>query len=185
MTALATKPTIVKVPARAGGGVSPLDVAAIEGILGALQTEYEHLARIALEHRRALSTADRLGVERCAAAQQAVAERLLPIEARRVAWAERVARPMGLAPGAALSAILAWTAEPARGRVLASAARLREVGEAVREQHRVIRAASEALLAHVKGIMGQVARNLSHTGVYGRPNAVPCEQVVSSLDLRS
>lgn len=188
MTALASQHApfaATRRPAAGSAGPSAADLAEIESVLAALQVEYDHLARIARDHRQSLSTADRLGVERCAQAQERVVGRLLPLESRRAAWAARVSKPLGLPATAPLSAILAWTGEPDRGRVLATAARLREVGEAVQEQNRVIRAASEALLAHVKGVMSQVARTLSHTGVYARPNTQTSEQVVSSLDLRS
>lgn len=188
MTALASKHTLL--PAAhprnvAPGGISRTDLAEIESLLVSLQTEYDQLARIARDHRQALAAADRLGVERCAQAQESVVGRLLPLESRRTAWAARVTKPLGLPATSPLSAILAWTPEHDRARILAVAARLREVGEAVQEQNRVIRAASEALLAHVKGMMSQVARSLSHTGVYARPNTNTSEQVVSSLDLRS
>ncbi len=164
---------------------TPADLAEIEAILSTLQSEYDGLARIARAHRAALSSADRAAVERCADAQREAAARLAPLDARRGAWAARVAAPQNLPPTAPLSALVAAAAEPARGRVLQAAARLREVGEAVQEQNRTIRMASEALLAHMKGMMAQVARTLSHTGVYARPNTHTTQQVVSSLDLRS
>ena len=188
MTALASQHAMLPAPrqsAAAARAPSAADLAEIESVLAGLQLEYDQLARIARDHRQALSAADRLGVERCAQAQEQIAGRLLPLEARRAAWAARISKPLGLPATAPLSAILAWTAEPDRGRILATAARLREVGEAVQEQNRVIRAASEALLAHVKGMMSQVARTLSHTGVYARPNTRTSDQVVSSLDLRT
>lgn len=171
--------------------LSPTDLAALETLLTELLGTYEQLATATREHKAALSMADRAALDRCLARSQSLVGRLQELEEHRVVLARRCT---GAQPGSAaalaaarapLSTLLSGVAEPARGRLLALAARVREVAEAVREQQRVLHVASLALLAHSRGLMAQVGRSLNQSGTYARPATRAAEQVVSSLDLRS
>ena len=92
---------------------------------------------------------------------------------------------MGL-PAPTLRQIALSLPEPQRTRLSGQAERLREMMERVQRESGTVRAATRSLLAHMEGLMRQVARSLSHAGTYGSGGRVQAAHaVVSSLDVRS
>lgn len=181
--------------------------AQLESLLGDLLLSHDRLLALAGTHRAAVSRADAHAVGACVDEQRTVVRRIQELEqARRHLVASvatndkrtspstpRMTLPRGPALPAApapparaptLSAIAERLAEPARGRVLALASRLRELVTQVRREHGAIRAATESLLGHMEGLVAQVGRRLSHTGTYGRRGSIHVgPQVVSGFDL--
>ena len=70
-------------------------------------------------------------------------------------------------------------------RVKKSRQRLKTLMNELQRERGTVRAATESLLAHMEGLMRQVARKLSHAGTYGPQGAVGAgnQQVVSGLDV--
>jgi hypothetical protein len=74
---------------------------------------------------------------------------------------------------------------PEPERSVALAHKLKRVMNELQRERGTVRAATESLLAHMEGLMRQVARKLSHAGTYGPRGAVGVgsQQVVSGLDV--
>ena len=74
--------------------------------------------------------------------------------------------------------------EPARTRLVELARDVRLAVEKAADQQRTLRAATATLLAHMEGLMRQVAQRLSHAGTYGRRGLIESvPAVISGLDL--
>jgi hypothetical protein len=55
----------------------------------------------------------------------------------------------------------------------------------VQEEQNLLRVVSRVLLAHMEGLMRQIAQSMSHSGTYARSGVVPSSPaVVTSLDLK-
>lgn len=152
-----------------------------------LEHQRESLAACAA-HRAALAGADLHALGACVVRQQQLGQRLAELDLRR---SRLVAAAVRTAPGVArtsgeirLSDLANSAEEPWRTRLLDRASELRtRMNEATRAQAS-LRLASESLLAHMRGLMAQVHRQLSATGTYGRTHS-PAESavVVSGFDL--
>jgi hypothetical protein len=83
-----------------------------------------------------------------------------------------------------LTAMAERLEEPERSRVVAAAARLRDVLVRLQQETRTVRAATNALLAHMNGLMQQIARTLSQTRLYGPSGRIESgTPVACGLDL--
>jgi FlgN protein len=147
---------------------TPLDQATgrLEDVLTRMIGAHEQLLGLAGEHRAAMSRADGALVQRLAMQQAELARQIGDLEAER----RRVVSL--LIPGVATSqptfaVLTTQLPEPARGRIAGLGRRLRELLLKVQAEHRVIRSATHALIAHMDGLVQQVARALSQAGVYG------------------
>jgi hypothetical protein len=186
---------------------------ALESLLTRLLTEHERLLTHTAAHRTAIARADTTGIEAAVADQRLTTDLIARLETQRQqliagyvgggapsrpsSAAGYVGAPSRLPIGApsrpspphpvtppTLSALAEQLPEPARTRVLALSSRLRDTISKVRREHGVIRAATESLLAHMEGLVAQISRRLSRTGVYNPQGAVQAgQQVVSALDL--
>lgn len=172
--------------------LSPSDAAReLSGVIRALSERYAMLLDQAVLHREALRRADGEGVEVAARAQGVVLAEIADIETRRAALVNAAAESPGirprLAPGlVTLRSLAAALPEPERGRLLREAEELRALVQRAQEETRTIKAATLSLVAHMEGLMRQVARHISHAGTYcrrGFVDAVP--GVVSAIDLRT
>jgi len=97
----------------------------------------------------------------------------------------------GLGPAQATSApvtlrmIATSCPSDVRERITRKADSLRTLMEQVSKETRTTRAATQTLLAHVEGLMRQVASRLSHTGTYSRKGTVDVgAAVMSAIDMR-
>ncbi|MEX2218491.1 MAG: flagellar export chaperone FlgN [Phycisphaerales bacterium] len=146
---------------------------ALEPLLADLVAAHEHLLALAGEQRAALSRADARAAEDAARRQADAARHIAHLDAERRRLVAQIA------PGAALPTLTSLAArfpEPLRARIAAIAARLRELLARIQEEQRILRAATSALIAHMDGLMQQVARALTNPGVYGprgRTDATP------------
>lgn len=181
----------------APGAPAQTTAADLEALLRDLIAHHERMLALCIAHAGALARADGPATARLIEEQQTVGRAIIDLDARRArlvaAWnAAAPAHGMTRAPASGtLSALAARLPEPARGRVLDLASRLRGILNALVDQQRVVARASETLLGHMQGLMAQVARRLSHAGTYARPGApaalggVGGGLVVSGLDVRS
>jgi hypothetical protein len=157
---------------------SPSIARDLESLIGDLTETHERMLALTIDHRRAISLADAQAIERCMRAQAEVAERIGELEVQR----RRLVAPHGR--GVTLTALAERLTEPDRARLVAGAARLRDVLVRLQEQTRTVRAATHSLVAHMSGLVQNLARALSQTRLYdpkGRIN--PGGPVACGLDL--
>lgn len=175
---------------------------ALSVVLQQLVAEHEGLLVLAGQYRDALARADVQAMESCLEQQSAALFRVQDLELRR----QQIVRGFAAsgAPGASLhsptarlaavtsqplpsiSALSSRLVEPARGRVLALAERLREVLNRLHQEHAAIREAAETLGAHMEGVLRQVCRKISHAGTYGPRASIDTRTpVVTALDVRT
>lgn len=160
----------------------------LEAILSELVREHEGLEAMAGEHRAAISTLD---TDRL----RGVVERTGEALTRVARLEERRCEVLGVAPprlgkrvaGQPTVVELAPLIDgPRRERVLELAKRLRELVERVRARHAAIGRASESLATHMRGLMQQVAAELSGTNTYSPRGRVEAgTPVMTGLDVRS
>jgi hypothetical protein len=137
----------------------------LEQILAALVAAHESLLALTHEHRAAISRADGAAAQNCAKRQAELAGQIATLESgRRTHLAQMLPAAN---PAAPLATFTSHLPEPARGRITRIAARLRELLLQIQEQMRVIRSATSAIIAHMDGLMQQVAKALSQAGLYG------------------
>lgn len=148
---------------------------ALTRTLEAMIEQHEILLEAVLEHRAALSRADREGVAEAMRVQVGVIERIREIDAgRRKAFGQTTT----------VQDIALVLPEETRAELLNLGAKLRACIEKVRTEQAVVAAASQALLGHMEGLFRQVAARLSHAGTYSRGGCVETgQQIVSGIDL--
>lgn len=133
-----------------------------------LTAVHGELLELVLEHRRAISLGDAASIQECLSRQGLLAPRIAELErSRRQAVAQICGRPDGT-----LSDVSAKLAGPLRAPVSAAAARLKAVLTTIQRENSVVRTATQTLIAHIDGLMQQVARALSQAGTYGRQGRV-------------
>ncbi len=194
MTRLAT-PNPTRRPVAPAAPTPPPSIDAIgaelEALLEGLLGEQRGLLEINARHLEAVSMADRLQIDRCAAAQQQASQRLGLLESKRLTLVRRATLTLrAIDPrrvGDVTTTVIAGACgEPRGSRLLALAGQVRAIAEKTSSQTRTLKLAAQTLTAHMQGLMEQVGRALSHTGTYARPaGATYVPQVVSTLDLTS
>jgi hypothetical protein len=170
---------------------SPIDD--VETVLAALADEHAALLDAARAHRDALRTADLAAVKAASDRTLAILERIGTLEERRCrlvgAPPPRLARSAPTAPatGLTITALAQHCPAEQRERLLSLGTRLRELIDAVRAEHAAVRAASEQLAIHMRGILQQLAQGQSHAGTYSASARVEPgrTQILHALDLRS
>ena len=137
--------------------------------MAGLITAHESLLALAAEHRAAITRADGAAVEDCARRQAELARAIAIQETERRHLLAKIfpARSGGVDPRTPFAALAALLPEPFRARIAACAARLRELILRLQHEHRIIRSATTAIVAHMDGLLQQVAKALSHAGLYG------------------
>lgn len=160
----------------------------LETLLADLYTAHEKLSLAADAQREAVRRADPALVNRCTEEQSELLREIAGLEERRRALvAAMTAGFPRRAPGQGpitLSELAKMTPEPHRTRLVELAAQVRAAVERAADRQQTLKAATASLLAHMEGLMRQVAQRLSHAGTYGRRgmiDSVPA--VVSGLDL--
>ena len=139
--------------------------AELESVLGSLIETHEQMVAIAIDHRAAISRADAAGVQACVGQQAVLSARVAELETQRRSLAAAIAPAMAGSP--TITTIARALPEPARGRVLGAASRLREVLLRLQNENRILRSATQTLLTHMDGLIQQVARALSQARLYG------------------
>jgi hypothetical protein len=136
----------------------------LEQLLGQLVEAHERLLDLTAEHRGAIARADGGAAQECARRQAEITAHIAALESQRRSLASAL---LPGTPAPTLSTLARHLPEPSRSRIARIAARLRELIATIQENLRIIRAATSAIVAHMDGLMQQVARALSHAGLYG------------------
>jgi hypothetical protein len=134
-------------------------------------------------HREALSSADSAALARCVAQQQDSALKLSELEHRRSVLV-RAALGARATRATTLSQIVQLAPAEVRAGLLERASRVRELIARCEQRQGALAQASGALLAHVRGIVQQIAHKLSDTGTYA-PRTLPGATPAGALDLVS
>lgn len=154
----------------------------LEALLRELAAVQGDLLALAAEHRDAISRADTARMAACGQRQAALLGRGRDAEQRRrmlvEAWAPKER-------GITLTDLAARVEEPGRARLLALGGQVRSLIERLARENRVVRAATESLMAHMDGIVRQVSRRLSQSGTYSRRGGIDGGvPLAAGLDLR-
>src|SRR5262245_53979355 len=120
------------------------------------------------EHRRAISRSDAAAIQNCLSSQGLLATRLTDLERTR---RQIVAHITGK-PTSPFAEVAPRLPEPSRSRISTASERLRALLGAIQRENNIVRTATHTLIAHIDGLMQQVARALSHAGTYGRQGRV-------------
>jgi hypothetical protein len=148
----------------------PLDTLAdsLESTLADLTRAHAELLEMVREHRRAISRSDAAAIQNCLSSQGLLAMRLTDLERTR---RQIVAQITGK-PTSPFTEVAPRLPEPSRSRISAASERLRALLGTIQRENNIVRTATHTLIAHIDGLMQQVARALSHAGVYGRQGRV-------------
>ncbi|HEX2836540.1 MAG TPA: flagellar protein FlgN [Phycisphaerales bacterium] len=172
--------------------LSPTSLAdRLDTLLDALASAYTRLADASDAHREAIRTADTRGVEAAVQRQTVLFRELQKLDHQRrelvaLAHASFPALRKTPAERTTLTQLAATAVDTRRGELAVKAGNLRSIVASVQERNASIRSAAASLLAHMEGVMRQVARQMSHTGTYSRRGVVEAAAgVVSAVDLRS
>ncbi|MEM7623654.1 MAG: hypothetical protein AAF235_10690 [Planctomycetota bacterium] len=129
------------------------------------------------EQRTAISRAEPAAVEIALRRQDRAQLRVATLDAKR---RDRIGDN-----GITLTAIAKTLDEPIQRRALGRAEELKSLAKTIQREQSVVRTASASLLAHMRGVMSQVASALNHAGTYARGGQMDAGPVVvSSLDIR-
>jgi hypothetical protein len=156
--------------------------AELESLLRDLAAQQSELLALTVEHRAAIVRADPAAIASCVQRQAALFGRARAAEQRRRAlvdaWAPRER-------GITLTDLASRVEEPARARLLALGGQVRALVERLARENRVVRAATESLMAHMDGLVRQVARRLSQSGTYSRRGGIDTgAPLVAGIDFR-
>lgn len=182
-----TRPAIK--PAPRAKRLEPAELATrLESLLDSLQTVQRAILEATLLQREAMRRADPAGVHAATTTQSRNTTRLAEIERDRVQLV-RDAEESGLitrgTTPVTLRALASACPPEVRARLTTHASTLRTLMEEVSRETTSTRAATLTLLAHVEGVMRQVAGRLSHSGTYSRRGVVEAgSAVVSAVDVR-
>ena len=169
----------------------------LDAVLREMISEHEMLLGLAVEHRRALASANLKALGACIQRQNQAVQRIALAEKRRESIVGSIqaaaphiqAQPQSAGHPAApitISAIAKTSPEPVRTRLLALSGTLRDVLNRLHREHTSLKLAAEKLATHVDGVMRLVCQHLSHSGTYARSGAVDASvRVVSALDVRT
>lgn len=167
-------------PAAGAAGAAPLpDVNRLDALLATLVEEHRTLLALARSHRDALAHADSERLKAIVDQTGQVLQRVHAVETERQ---RLVARPDGRP--STMDELIDAVNDADRRRLSDRAGTLRTLIQNVQHEHEAVRAASEALATHMRGLIQQVAGKLSHAGTYGRGGRVePVGTVVTGVDL--
>lgn len=162
--------------------------ARLESLLDSLQQVQRSILDATRRQREAMRHADPVGVQQATSDQARNTTRLADLERERVALvrdAEDAGLVMRGGSPVTLRVLAAACPQETRGTLVKEAQALRTLMEEVARETSSTRAATLTLLAHVEGVMRQVAGRLSHSGTYSRRGVVEAgASVVSAVDVR-
>lgn len=157
--------------------------ATLHALLSDLVGAHEALLTAAAEHREAIRAADTNAMASASVRVDAICRDIARLDEHRKALTAALAPDQ---PDATLSFLASQLAAPERGAALELAGRLRELIIKARTEQRRLRAAADAMLSHVRGIVQQIQQSLNHAGTYGRAGRVDAgATVVSGIDMTS
>lgn len=164
----------------------PLDPergARLRRLLADLIEAHEALLEASGAHREAIRRADTEGMLDAQRRVERVCERIAALDGVRQGLTAEIDPDR---PDATLSSLAEGLPEAERAEALERAARLRELILRAHAEQRRLRAATESMLSHVRGIVQQIRQQLNHAGTYGRAGRVEAgATVVTGLDMTS
>ncbi len=160
--------TVAPAP-RAARALSPELAAQLDLLLTDLETHHHQQLTLLEAHRAAIARADGDALAHCVLAQQQAAVRLSELDDRRAV----LLRAAGAVPGVTLSALCDRAPAGLAAHLRQRATGLRALMTRCVRAQESIALASASLLGHARGLMAQIARRLSETGVYVRPGLAP------------
>jgi hypothetical protein len=149
--------------------LTPTQCDALESLLSDLERHAVESARLADEHRVAVATADTAALARCVAAQQRSASELTGIESRRTALLRSIGLRATAQGGVTLSQLAALAPAAKAQSLTAAAARVKTLLSDAAQRRESVRLASLSLMAHMAGVVRQIARYMSDTKTYAPP----------------
>lgn len=156
-----------------------IDIDRLDAVMATLTDEHRTLLELAKEHRAALIGSD-------AEVLKGVVQRTGCVLAR-IRAAETQRQRLAVLPDGRTGTIadVVKKADSVNAKRLTDrAATLRELIGLVKVEHEAVRAASEALATHMRGLIQQVSSRLSHAGTYGRAGRVePACVVMTGVDI--
>lgn len=163
-----------------GTGLGPAELERLESLLTDLENEHGALLELAGRHKDAVRQADSAELGRVVRETNSTLERIAHTEQTR---RRLITQPDGSLP--TVEQIASRVDAPHAKTLRARSKSLRSLMERVSEEHKAVRAASEALATHMQGLIEQVGSRLSHSGTYSPKGSVAPgrQQVVSGLDL--
>lgn len=160
----------------------------LDRLLASLQQVQRAILDATRRQRESMRRADHVGVQAANTDQARNTTRLSDLERERVALvrdAEDAGLVMRGATPVTLRTLAAACPQDLRAALMKDAQALRTLMEEVSRETSSTRAATLTLLAHVEGVMRQVAGRLSHSGTYSRRGVVEAgASVVSAVDVR-
>jgi len=165
--------------------------APIHDELRALLSEFialhEKLLALTTEHHEAIRQADPMRCDRVMQSERNTLAAIAELESKRQLLVKRAQveiRPVSTSI-ARLSDLARCAPEALRVNLVEMSDRLKTLVARVQEEQNVVRVVSRVLLAHMEGLMRQVASSLSHSGTYAKSGAVTAgAPIVTSLDVR-
>lgn len=164
-------------------------VASLERVLDGLIAQHTRLTELVAAQRAAVRAADAAAVEAAIRDQHATLRAVAELDQQRADLAEQLAARLPAArAGGRLTVSSIAAALPGRGgeRLRELGAKLRATIETLRREQSVVRAAAETVLAHLDGVMRQVAGRVSAIGgaaaTYGRAGLV-ASPVPAAIDM--
>lgn len=189
-----TLPTPTPIPIPTPSTLVPTSAllqAPIHEELGRLLSEFislhEKLLALTTQHHEAIRQADPVRCDRIMQIERATLAAIAELESRRQSLVKRAQTEIRPQPPsvARLSDLARCAPEAIRGSLLEMSERLRTLVARVQEEQNLVRVVSRVLLAHMEGLMRQVASSLSHAGIYAKSGAVTAgAPIVTTLDIR-
>lgn len=156
-------------------------------LLGEFIAQHEKLLSLTTEHHEAIRQADPLRCERVMQAERSTLASIAELESQRQQLVKRAQAELRPLPPSIsrLSDLARCAPEAIRTNLVEMADRLKGLVTRVQEEQNVVRVVSRVLLAHMEGLMRQVASSLSHSGTYAKSGAVAAgAPIVTRLDVR-
>lgn len=157
----------------------------LESLLREFIAKHERLLQLTIDHHQAIRQADTAKCDKIAGESRAVLSEIAELESGRQALVRRAEAELKPAGSLAkLTDIARCLPDPIRSALLELSERLRGLMKRVQEEQNLLRVVSRVLLAHMEGLMRQVASTLSHSGTYAKTGTVTAgAPIVTSLDI--
>lgn len=152
---------------------------ALEVVLRELVQTHQELLELVREHRRAISRSDAALIQDCILRQGMLGARGAHLERQR----REIVQSITGQSRSTMTEVCGLLSGETSTRVAALADRLRATLAEIQRENHIVRAATHALMAHIDGLMQQVARALSRAGTYGRQGRVDGGPVACGLDM--
>ncbi|TVQ63830.1 MAG: hypothetical protein EA378_00890 [Phycisphaerales bacterium] len=157
----------------------------LERVLEGMLRVQTQLLEVTRRHRSAIARADCVEIGACVRTHGELLVAVQELEHRRRAVVGQLTSGTKASRTPTLTELAERLAEPWRDRAMGLAKQLRETVIRVGEEQRTVRLATESLLAHMDGLVRQIAKKLSHAGTYSARGVVEAgrQQVASGLDI--